>query len=163
MAYVKVFALTTNEDDCFTFTGVDMDEDSYASYWFADWCDTQEEPQVIAKQFVESLYCPDGTISINKSDIGLWYITFTQDAVDYYFRRLYHRFTEALSELNGATEADMQTFEIPGYSHLQNALEDRYGARVYSLENGWNTIPDFMRMVVPEQKYYVCGAVGAYC
>lgn len=160
--HITIYGLTT-EDEFTYLTESDLDEDTYAADHYDYWRDYEETDELIAKELANLFggFEHNG-IEYHFDDPG-WYLTFTQEAIDRYFRDQHHAFWNAVCNLLKITEPEMmKAFYIPALTAAQNAFSDSTGCMIYSMTDGWMTPQDFMRFVKPGTRYYITGALDAH-
>ena len=166
MAHITIYGIT--EDGTYANGGCgispdDFYEDGFAAYHYdwlqaIDWKDDGETIQELA-----GLLSTDDRRPTVGRDEDWWYLTFDQETINAFFRRVWERFISALKEVEKITADDMKNWYQLSLRHLDDAFSDEKGDMIHDIENGWMTPQEFMRHVKPGVKYYICGALDAHC
>ena len=164
--YKTIYEITTDAEYAGGGTyDLDTEDDHYLEYHYTAWniadATTGDLAKELAAHFI-NIYgmFADGVI-VHMDDEGRWYLVFSQENIDAYFRNMHRWFIDAAAGLDQTTEKELKGY-YPKLDAIQKIFSDDSGDMINEAEHGWMTPQDFMRFVRPGVRYYICGAIDAY-
>lgn len=159
--HITIYGITEDPENMDSLTESDIDEDTYAAYYYDYWHQIEKPLSTLAEWFAEEIGGKEHRgITIGEDDTGC-YLQFTEEALNDYFHEMYVAFREAVKDLDQVKESQMRSWIEPAY-RLKAIMGDDFGTKVYDYYNGWLTVVDFMRYANAGKKYYVVGALDAH-
>ena len=164
VAHYTIYGITTDTESIFSLTSTDFDDDNFARYRYDWWSDIDAGAGEIAEDLAAMLGGTDGEGITAAQDENGWYVTFTQEAIDRYFRDMHLLFWNHVCDLMKITEPEMlKAHWIRSLWDAWHCYSDETGDMIFSWDDGWQSPQDFMRSAEPGTRYYICGAVDARC